>query len=82
MLLSIGAGLILLTMTHLVLFQKNGNDHAVYAICKRAACDILEHCQIADGFEPCVFRHFMVYGWHPDAWYYLDGEKKCYHGVI
>lgn len=40
-------------------FPKNGNDHAVYAICKRAATDILEHMKIADGFEPCVFRHFM-----------------------
>ncbi len=57
-------------------FPKNGNDHAVYAICKRAATDILEHMRIADGFEPCVFRHFMVYGWHPDAYYFLNGEKK------
>lgn len=57
-------------------FPKNGNDHAVYAICKRAATDILEHLQISDGFEPCVFRHFMVYGWHPDAMYFLDGEKR------
>lgn len=57
-------------------FPKNGNDHAVYAICKRAATDILEHMQISEGFEPCVFRHFMVYGWHPDAYYYLDGEKR------
>ena len=57
-------------------FPKNGNDHAVYAICKRSACDILEHERIADGFEPCIFRHFMVYGWHPDACYYLDGEKR------
>lgn len=57
-------------------FPKNGNDHAVYAICKRAATDILEHMKIADGFEPCVFRHFMVYGWHPDAYYHLNGEKK------
>lgn len=57
-------------------FPKNGNDHAVYAICKRAATDILEHMRIANGFEPCVFRHFMVYGWHPDAYYYLNGEKK------
>lgn len=57
-------------------FPKNGNDHAVYAICKRAATDILEHMRIAEGFEPCVFRHFMVYGWHPDAYYYLNGEKK------
>ena len=52
-------------------FPKNGNDHAVYAICKRAATDILEHMRIAEGFEPCVFRHFMVYGWHPDAYYFL-----------
>lgn len=57
-------------------FPKNGNDHAVYAICKRAATDILEHMRIAEGFEPCVFRHFMVYGWHPDAYYFLNGEKK------
>lgn len=57
-------------------FPKNGNDHAVYAICKRAATDILEHMRIAEGFEPCVFRHFMVYGWHPDAYYYLNGEKR------
>lgn len=57
-------------------FPKTGGDHAVYAICKRAACDILEHEHIADGLEPCIFRHFMVYGWHPDAYYYLNGEKK------
>ena len=57
-------------------FPKNGNDHAVYAICKRAATDILEHLQISDGFKPCVFRHFMVYGWHPVATYYLDGAER------
>ena len=57
-------------------FPKNGNDHAVYAICKRAATDILEHLKYAEGFEPCVFRHFMVYGWHPEAHYYLNGEKR------
>ncbi len=57
-------------------FPKNGNDHAVYAICKRAATDILEHLQISDGFMPCVFRHFMVYGWHPVATYYLDGIER------
>lgn len=57
-------------------FPKNGNDHAVYAICKRAATDILEHMKVAAGFEPCVFRHFMVYGWHPDAYFYLNGERR------
>lgn len=57
-------------------FPKNGGDHAVYAICKRAATDILEHLRITEGLKPCVFRHFMVYGWHPDAVYYLNGEKR------
>ena len=57
-------------------FPKNGKDHAVYAICKSAATDILEHMSIAEGFEPCVFRHFMVYGWHPQSYYYLNGEKR------
>ena len=57
-------------------FPKNGNDHAVYAICKRAATDILEHMQYAEGFKACVFKHFMVYGWHPEAHYYLNGEKR------
>lgn len=57
-------------------FPKNGNDHAVYAICKRAATDILEHMSIKENFQPCVFRHFMVYGWHPDAYYYLEGKKR------
>lgn len=57
-------------------FPKNGNDHAVYAICKRAACDILEHLQICGDVEPCVFRHFMVYGWHPVATYFLEGQEK------
>jgi UDP-glucose 4-epimerase len=57
-------------------FPKNGGDHAVYAICKNAAVDILEHYQIAYGFKPCVFRHLTVYGWRPCATYFLNGNKK------
>ena len=57
-------------------FPKNGNDHAVYAICKRAATDILEHLQICGEVKPCVFRHFMVYGWHPVATYFLEGKER------
>lgn len=57
-------------------FPKNGNDHAVYTICKSAATDILEHMSISDDFEPIIFRHFTVYGWHPQAYYYLEGEKR------
>lgn len=57
-------------------FPKNGNDHAVYAICKNAAVDILEYYKVRFGFLPCVFRHFMVYGWHPNAFYHLDGQPR------
>lgn len=57
-------------------FPKNGNDHAVYAICKRAATDILEHLEICGEVKPCVFRHFMVYGWHPVATYFLEGKER------
>lgn len=57
-------------------FPKDGGDHAVYAICKSAAVDILEHYKIAYGFQPIVFRHLTVYGWSPDANYSVNGEKK------
>ena len=57
-------------------FPKDGGDHAVYAICKDAAVDILEHYRIAYGFKPIVFRHLTVYGWHPNAGYYVNGVKK------
>lgn len=57
-------------------FPKDGGDHAVYAICKSAAVDILEHYKYAYGFMPCVFRHLTVYGWHPDAHYSVNGVRK------
>ena len=57
-------------------FPKDGGDHAVYAICKNAAVDILEHYKIAYGFKPIVFRHLTIYGWRPNAEYYVNGVKK------
>lgn len=57
-------------------FPKDGGDHGVYAICKNAAVDILEHYKIAYDFRPIVFRHLTVYGWHPNADYYQNGVKK------
>ena len=57
-------------------FPKDGGDHAVYAICKNAAVDILNHYEIAVGFTPIVFRHLTVYGWHPNAEYYVNGVKR------
>lgn len=55
---------------------KNGNYHAVYAICKRIATDILEHLEICGEVRPCVFRHFMVYGWYPVATYFLEEKER------
>ena len=57
-------------------FPKNGGDHAIYAIAKNTAVDILEHYQIAYGLMPIVFRHLTVYGWTKSPFYHLNGETK------
>ena len=57
-------------------FPRDGGDHAVYAICKNAAVDVLEHYRIAFGMKPIVFRHLSVYAWMPNPEYYVNGEKK------
>lgn len=57
-------------------FPKDGGDHAIYAISKNAATDILEHYGIAYGITSCIFRHLTVYGYQPNPFYYINGEKK------
>lgn len=57
-------------------FPKDGGDHAVYAIAKNAACDILEHYNIAYGISSCIFRHLTVYGYQPNPYYHINGERK------
>jgi len=57
-------------------FPRDGGDHAVYTIAKRAATDLLFYYQKSNGFLPCVFRHMTVYGWHPNAYYYSNGTYK------
>lgn len=57
-------------------FPKDGGDHAIYAISKNAATDILEHYNIAFGIKSCIFRHLTVYGYHPNPYYYINGERK------
>lgn len=57
-------------------FPKNGGDHAVYAIAKNAAVDILEHYSIAYGFKPIVFRHDTVYSWSESPYYNINGQRK------
>ena len=57
-------------------FPKNGGDHAVYAIAKNAAVDILEHYSIAYDFKPIIFRHDTVYCWSENPYYNIDGQRK------
>lgn len=57
-------------------FPKDGGDHAVYAIAKNAAVDILEHYKYSDGISSCIFRHLTVYGFQPNPYYSLNGVKK------
>lgn len=57
-------------------FPKDGGDHAIYAIAKNAAVDILEHYKYSDGISSCIFRHLTVYGYHPNPYYHLNGVKK------
>lgn len=57
-------------------FPKDGGDHAIYAIAKNTAVDILEHYSYANGISSCIFRHLTVYGYQPDPYYHLNGIKK------
>lgn len=57
-------------------FPKDGGDHAVYAIAKNAAVDILESYKYSCGISSCIFRHLTVYGFQPNPYYSLNGVKK------
>lgn len=57
-------------------FPKDGGDHAIYAIMKNAAADILEHYKYSDNISSCVFRHLTVYGYQPNPYYHLNGIQK------
>lgn len=57
-------------------FPKDGGDHAIYAIAKNAACDIMEHYNIMCGISYCIFRHLTIYCYYPDPYYFINGTKK------
>lgn len=52
------------------------NDHSVYSITKTAACHLLEHYSAHYGFRHFILRLPNIYLYHPNPYYYLDGEKK------
>ena len=51
-------------------------DHAVYAVSKVAACDLLEHYHQEYGLQTIIFRIPTVYCADDNFNYYVDGELK------
>ena len=58
--------------THLTPYD---GDHAVYVICKNAACDLIEHYYKAYGIKRFIFRLSRIYLYHPNPYTYTDGKK-------
>lgn len=52
------------------------NDHSVYSITKTAACNLLRHYAAHYGFKHFILRFPNIYLYHPDPYYYVDGERK------
>jgi UDP-glucose 4-epimerase len=52
------------------------SDHSVYSICKNAAVDLIEHFYHRCGIKRFILRLSNIYHYHPDPYYYVDGEKR------
>lgn len=53
-----------------------GNDHTVYIISKIAGLELIKHYHASCGLSYAVFRCPNIYSYHPDMFYYADGQKK------
>ena len=51
-------------------------DHSIYSICKNAAVNIIEHFHVKYGISRFILRLPTIYCYHPDPYYYVDGEKR------
>lgn len=51
-------------------------DHAIYAISKVAACDLIEHYHQEFGLQTIIFRIPTVYCADDNFDYYVDGKKR------
>lgn len=56
-------------------FPKTG-DHAVYAIAKNAAVDLIEHYHYQFGISRFILRFFTIYEFHPNPYHYADFKKR------
>lgn len=52
------------------------DDHSVYSICKNAAVNLIEHYYVKFGLKRFVLRFPNIYVYHPNPFYYFDGEKR------
>ena len=52
------------------------NDHSVYSITKNAAVSLLEHYSAKYGLKYYVLRFPNIYLYHPNPYYFVDGEKR------
>ena len=59
-------------------------DHSIYVICKNAAVDLIEHYYHQYGFKRFVLRLPTIYAYHPNPFYYVNGQKKeiAYRKII
>ena len=51
-------------------------DHSVYAICKNAAVDLIEHYYHQHGLRRFILRLPTIYAYRPNKTYYRDGELR------
>lgn len=52
------------------------NDHTVYIISKIAAAELLENYHQMYGLSYALFRLPNIYSYHPNKYYYVDGNRK------
>ena len=51
-------------------------DHAVYSISKNTAVNLIEHYYAEYGIKRYILRLPTIYHYHPNPYYYVNGEKK------
>jgi len=51
-------------------------DHSVYAICKNAAVDLIEHYYHQYGLKRFILRLPTIYAYHPNPYFYVDGQRR------
>ena len=51
-------------------------DHSVYSISKNTAVNLIEHYYAEYGIKRYILRLPTIYHFHPNPYYYVNGEKK------